>query len=104
MATDTITLDVAGELDSQWVNSGMQPNVGLRIVRHYGSLGRDKFLLEVPGDDNAPCYMRVNGHYQHIDGPTLADWQRQQDEAEFMAQWQEARREARELYEYASGR
>ena len=78
MATDIITLDVAGELDAAWFNAGMQPNEGLRIVRHYGSLGRDKFLLEVPGDDNAPCYMRVNNHYQHIDGPTLADWQRQQ--------------------------
>jgi hypothetical protein len=96
-ATDAITLDVAGELDAAWVNAGMQPNTGLRIVRHYGSLGKDKFLLEVPGDDSAPCYMRVNGHFQHVTGPTLADWYAEQDAAE-------ASRDAADLYAWASGR
>ena len=117
---DTITIDAAGQLDTdtayeidiEWINSG-RPDDGLRMVQYYvGGKGYSEALC-LPGNDNAPCYERrthnpdtgvFNVAYYHVAGPTLADWQRQQDEAEFMSQWQEARQEARELYEFASGR
>ena len=72
MDTDTISIDVAGEIDAQWTNSGM-PDNGLRIygLRRNGN-GSTTFLA-VPGDDSAPCYQRVNGHFEHVAGPTLAE-------------------------------
>lgn len=103
-ATDTISIDVAGEIDAQWLNDGM-PHDGLRIYGLRRTGNRTMTFLGAPGQNgSAPCYVLSNGRYLHLSGPTLADWQRTQDEAEFMAQWQEARREARELYEFASGR
>ena len=101
---DIITLDVAGQLDTEWFNNGMQPNKGLRVVSHYASGNRSVSILEVPGDDSTPVYRRVNNHYEHVAGPTLADWQQAQDEAEFMAQWQEARQDAIDMHAWASGR
>ena len=95
-ATDTITIDTAGEIDAEWVNAGM-PQDGLRIVSHRISGNRSRTFLTIPGDDDSPCYERINGNFQHVDGPTLADWQAQQEAAE-------ASREARELSAWASGR
>ena len=99
-----ITIDTAGEIDTAWSNAGM-PDDGLRIYGLRRSGNRTMTFLGVPSlNGSAPTYVLSNGRYLHVSGPTLADWQRQQDEAEFMSQWQEARREARELYEFASGR
>lgn len=70
----TISIDKAGDLDAEWFDSGMQPNIGLRIVSHYASGNRSASYLEVPGDDNAPLYRRVNNHFEHVSGPTLDEW------------------------------
>ena len=75
---DTISITQAGEIDTEWFNNGMQPNKGLRVVNHYASGGRSVSILEVPGDDSTPVYRRVNGHFQHVAGPTLADWRNAQ--------------------------
>ena len=93
---DTITIDAAGQLDTDWFNNGMQPTVGLRIVNHYASGGRTVSILEVPGNDATPVYRRVNNHYVHVDGPTLAEWQQEREYAE-------ASREAAELRTWAGG-
>ena len=77
---DTITLDVAGEIDAAWTNSGM-PDNGLRI---YG-LRRSTYTvsyLAVPGNDKAPCYIYGKSGYYHVSGPTLAQWQAEQDAAD----------------------
>jgi hypothetical protein len=109
---DSISTHQAGRIDSAWVADGY-PQDGLRIVGYRISGNRYRTILTLPGDDEAPEYEYLphdptTGEaapaYYHRSGPTLADWQRQQDEREFMAQWQEARREAIELYEWASGR
>lgn len=73
---DTISIDVAGELDAAWTNAGM-PHDGLRIVGHRISGNRTVTMLTVPGDDTAPCYTLSNGRYLHVTGPTLAEWQAQ---------------------------
>jgi len=89
---DTITIDAAGDIDRQWVNSAM-PDDGLRIVSHRISGNRSRTFLTIPGNDNSPCYERINGHFQHVDGPTLAEWQRQQHAAS-MPVWYVERSEA----------
>ena len=102
---DTITIDAAGEIDAAWANAGM-PDNGLRIVGHRISGNRSRSFLTAPGDDNAPCYeYRTHNPdtgeyapaYYHVSGPTLDEWQEQREATE-------ASREARELYEWASGR
>ena len=93
MTPDTITIDKAYELDLEWENSN-QPADKLRCVTYRRSGNGSTTLLTIPGDDSAPTYQAVNGHFQHISGPTLDEWQLARDEAEFMAQWQEARDEA----------
>jgi hypothetical protein len=104
MAPDTISIDIAGELDNQWVNAGM-PHDGLRIYGLRRSGNNTMTFLGAPGTNgHSPTYVLSNGRYLHMSGPTLADWQRTQDEAEFMAQWQEARQEAIELRAWATGR
>ena len=116
MNTDSITDSISEEdailIDIDWSDAGMQPD-GLRIVGYRIAGNRSRTYLTVPGNDSAPCYVERTHNpdtgeyapaYYHQSGPTLAEWQRQQDEREFMAQWQEARREAIELYEWASGR
>jgi len=109
---DSISEEDAILLDIEWADAGMPAN-GLRIYGLRKSGNRVTTYLAIPGDDNAPCYVERTHNpdtgqyapaYYHQSGPTLAEWQRQQDEREFMAQWQEARREAIELYEWASGR
>ena len=104
-AVDKISIDKAGEIDADWMNNGM-PHDGLRIYGLRRSGNRTMTFLGAPGqpDGSAPTYVLSNGRYLHLSGPTLADWQRQRDEAEFMAQWQEARREACDLYAWATGR
>ena len=78
MATiDTITIDAAGEIDANWTNSGM-PDMGLRIVSYRISGNRYRTFLTVPDNDASPCYERINGNFQHVDGPTLAEWERAQ--------------------------
>jgi hypothetical protein len=98
---DFITLTTAGEIDAAWFNNGMADNA-LRLVH----TKRDT-LLTVPSlNGSAPTYQYslhdlATGEwapgYYHVAGPTLADWQAQQEHAE-------ASREARDLYEFASGR
>ena len=86
--THEISLTTAGELDMEWYDRGMQSNIGLRIVSHYASGNRTVTFLEVPGDDNAPLYRRVNNHFEHVSGPTLDEWLMQaeyRDEAETTA-------------------
>ena len=79
---DILTITQAGELDMEWFNNGMQPNQGLRIVSHYASGNRSVNILEVPGNDATPVYRRVNNHYEHVAGPTLAQWYAEQDAAD----------------------
>ena len=72
---DTITLDVAGEIDTEWANSGM-PDNGLRIYGLRRSGNRTMTFLGVPSlNGSAPCYVLSNGKYLHVTGPTLAEWQ-----------------------------
>ena len=94
---DVITLDVAGDIDAAWVNSGM-PDNGLRIYGLRGTGNRTHTFLGAPGlNGSAPTYILSNGRYLHSAGPTLADYQRQQD-------YREHSREQRELSAWASGR
>ena len=94
---DTISIDTAGELDAAWVNAGM-PRDGLRIYGLRRPGNRTMTFLGAPGQNgSAPTYVLSNGRYLHLSGPTLADWQAQQEAAE-------ASREARELCAWASGR
>ena len=94
---DVITIDTAGEIDAEWVNAGM-PEDGLRIYGLRRAGNRTMTFLGVPGTNgHNPTYVLSNGRYLHLSGPTLADWQRQQEAAE-------ASREARELCAWASGR
>lgn len=57
-----------------------------------------------------PVVQWMDGQYVQIGGTPvqgyvqLADWQRTQDEREFMAQWREARQDAIDLYAWATGR
>lgn len=96
-AVDKITIDIAGEIDAAWTNSGM-PDDGLRIYGLRRTGNKSMTFLGVPGTNgHNPTYVLSNGRYLHLSGPTLADWQRQQEA-------RSASREARELYEYASGR
>jgi hypothetical protein len=97
----SITVDQAGEIDLAWFNSGSSPDA-LRLVhaRHYST-------LTVPSMNGAAPLYQYRSHnpdtgvhgpaFYHLSGPTLADWQAQQEHAE-------ASREARDLYEFASGR
>ena len=78
---DTLTLDVAGELDAAWCNAGY-PDAGLRIVGHRVSGNGMVTMLTVPGDMDAPCYTLSSGKYIHVTGPTLADWYSEQDAAD----------------------
>lgn len=109
MNTDSITDSISEEdailLDIEWADAGMPAN-GLRIYGLRKSGNRVTTYLAIPGDDNAPCYVErthnpdTGDHspaYYHVSGPTLADWQAQREATE-------ASREARELYEWASGR
>lgn len=95
MATP-ISIDVAGELDNQWIKDGM-PDDGLRIVGYRVSGNGTISYLEVPGRVDAPCYCYNNGYYRHIAGPTLAEWQEAQYE-------RQERQDAADLYAWASGR
>ena len=76
--THTITIDQAGEIDMQWINNG-HPADGLRMVDMRTAGNGYRTYLEVPGDDSAPYYMRQNGHFVHIAGPTLEQWYAEQD-------------------------
>ena len=102
---DILSNAEASRIDTERMDSGM-PDDGLRIVRYYISGNRSRSFLTAPGDDNAPCYEYLTHNpetgdhspaYYHRFGPTLADWQAQREATE-------ASREARELYEWASGR
>lgn len=96
-AVDKITIDKAGELDAQWINNGM-PADGLRIYGLRRTGNKSMTFLGVPGTNgHNPTYVLSNGRYLHLSGPTLADWQRQQDQ-------RIASQEARDLYAWASGR
>lgn len=82
---DILTVDMVGELDSAWMNAG-QPANGLRMVP-----GKTMTVLTIPNDESAPVY-RYRSHdpktgkfaqvWQHIAGPTLAEWQAKRDAAE----------------------
>lgn len=97
---DTITLDMAGDIDAAWVNGGM-PDDGLRIYGLRRSGNRTMTFLADPGNDNAPRYVLSNGRYLHVSGPTLDEWQEQERlERDARNEY----REAAELYEWASGR
>lgn len=74
----TITIDAVGEIDMAFMNAA-DPTGMLRLVDHRVSGNRTVTLLEVPGDDSAPCYQAVNGHFQHVSGPTLEQWYAEQD-------------------------
>lgn len=101
MNTDSISVADAAQIDREWRENGMkadQPRaIGYRVAGN-----RTRTFLTIPGDDNAPCYeLLTHGHdapaYYHVSGPTLDEWQEQREATE-------ASREARELYEWASGR
>ena len=95
MAPDTITIDKAYALDLEWENSN-QPADKLRCVTYRKAGNGSVTMLTIPGDDSAPCYQAVNGHFQHIAGPTLATWQAQRDQAELEAVLQAEYRDAYE--------
>ena len=84
---DTITLKAAHALNVKWENDGM-PHDGLRIVGYYVAGNGMRSFLEVPGNDNAPCYeYKCAGwgtmeYYEHVAGPTLGQWQAEQDAAD----------------------
>ena len=105
LVLDTISISTAEKIDAAWVHSGM-PNYGMRIYGLRAPGNGTRTFLGIPGDDNAPCYEYLTHNpetgdhspaYYHRFGPTLADWQAQREATE-------ASREARELYEWASGR
>lgn len=108
---DSISSTKAREMDIQWMKAGM-PTDGLRIVGYRTAGNRYNSLLTVPGNDNAPVYTLLTHDpetgkdamaYYHVEGPTLADWQRM--ERERMEQdMRNEYREASDLYEWASGR
>ena len=81
MAQHTITIDLAGAIDAEWVNAGSPPD-GLRLVDMRTAGNGYRTYLEVPGDDSAPYYMRQNGGFVHIAGPTLAEWYAEQEYAD----------------------
>ena len=94
---DTITLDMAGDIDAAWVNGGM-PDDGLRIYGLRGSGNRTHTFLGAPGlNGSAPTYILSGGRYLHSAGPTLADYMAHQEQ-------RQASRDARELSAWASGR
>ena len=102
---DSISSTKAREIDIEWMKAGM-PDTMLRIVGYRIAGNRSRTYLTIPGDDAAPCYEFLTHNpetgdhspaYYHVSGPTLADWQAQREATE-------ASREARELYEWASGR
>ena len=91
---DTITIDVAGEIDAQWTNNGM-PHDGLRIYGLRRSGNRTMTFLGAPGlNGSAPTYVLSNGKYLHVTGPTLAQWQAEKDRLE---KWCEDRQEYLDL-------
>ena len=58
---DVITLDVAGDIDAAWVNSGM-PDNGLRIYGLRGTGNRTHTFLGAPGlNGSAPTYILAMG-------------------------------------------
>jgi hypothetical protein len=96
-----LNITQVSKIDAEWWNNGSSPDA-LRLVH----TKRDT-LLTVPSlNGSAPTY-QYRSHspktgdykpgYYHLSGPTLAEWQAQQDDAE-------ASREAHEMYEFASGR
>lgn len=102
---DSISSTKAREIDIEWMKAGM-PTDGLRIVGYRISGNRSRTYLTIPGDDGAPCYEycahdpttgEIAPAYYHVSGVTLEEWYEAQDYAA-------ARREAAELYEWASGR
>ena len=102
---DVISTTKAREIDARWVEAGMQPD-GLRIVGYRIAGNQYRTLLTVPGNDDAPCYEyyphnpitgEIAPAYYHVSGVTLEEWYEAQDYAA-------ARREAAELYEWATGR
>ena len=93
LAVDTISIDVAGEIDAAWTNSGM-PDNGLRVYGHRTSGNRTVTLLTIPGKQDAPAYTLSNGRYIHVSGPTLAEWQAEQDRLE---KWCEDKQEYSDL-------
>jgi hypothetical protein len=75
---DTITLDIAGEIDNAWTNSGMPEN-GLRIYGLRRTGNKTMTFLGVPGTNgHNPTYVLSNGKYLHVTGPTLAQWKAEQ--------------------------
>ena len=79
---DTITIDVAGEIDAAWTNNGM-PHDGLRIYGLRRSGNRTMTFLGVPGTNgHNPTYVLSNGKYLHVTGPTLSQWYDMQDAAD----------------------
>ncbi len=68
--THTLTNAQATELHNATHEAGY-PADALRI-NYYGSKGRMTTLLCVPGNDNAPCYMRnMRGEWEHVSGPEI---------------------------------
>ena len=101
MATP-ISIDVAGELDNHWMNSGM-PDDGIRIVGHRVNGNRYRTFLTVPGDKTAPHYELHDGVYLHTAGPSLEAWLEQH--REYIEQQEYARhsQDASELRTWAGG-
>ena len=98
--THALTIDQVGEIDLAWQNAA-NPTGMLRLVDHRVSGNRTVTLLEVPGDDSTPTYQRVNGHFQHIAGPTLDEWQAKRDAAELEAVLEAEYRDAADTRESA---
>ena len=65
MAQHTISIDLAGAIDTEWWNAG-QPADQLHTVKR-----GTKTLLCIPGDEWAPVYERVSNGYRHIAGPEI---------------------------------
>jgi len=70
MAQHTITVDLAGAIDAEWINAG-SPSDGLRLVDYRISGNRTVTHLCCPGDEWAPAYERRGNGYVHIAGPEI---------------------------------
>lgn len=70
MTQHTITVDLAGAIDAEWINAGSPPD-GLRLVDYRIAGNRTHTMLCIPGDEWAPVYERCENGYRHVAGPEI---------------------------------
>lgn len=96
---DVIRWADAVDIDKAWIDAG-KPSDGMRCVMY-----KTQTTMEVPNSDDTPFYewrtFDQTGEYHpgfyHLSGPTLAEWQQQQEQ-------RQASQDTRELSAWASGR